>query len=278
MVYNEAVFLPIWARYYASALGVRNLTVLDHGSDDGSLDRLPPGIGVVTLPRTPLDENTRASAVNAFAATLRPYYDVVIYTDCDEIIVPDPDRYPGGLSEYCERCPALVAPIGLDVIHAFDREEPLDLHRPILRQRRFCRFESMECKPLITKRPVSWSPGFHFADQPWHVAHDAYLFHLKVADRDIALRRLELTRTITWSEANLARRVAVHQRERDDQFLDRYFTSTLALLQSGADLTFSFRDDVARLSKAIEESGERRTYPAFFGKVARRPKHFRDFF
>ena len=277
MVHNEAVFLPIWARYYAAALGAENLTVLDHGSDDGSLSCLPPEVGVVTLPRTEFDEYPRAAAVNAFKTALLQYHDVVIYTDCDEIIVPDPATYPGGLRQYCEKCPPLVAPIGVDVFHAPDREGPLDFDRPVLRQRRFCRFSSSKCKPLITREPVTWTIGFHHADRPSHIARDVYLFHLKTMDRDITLQRLAYTRSMPWSPTNVAKGVGGHQRFGDEEFLAKYFNAPLAELQGGTDLRFSFDDDVDRLVSSLIP-GKHYSNSHFFGKVAKRPKRFRDCF
>src|SRR5436190_17272313 len=39
MVQNEAVFLPIWLRYYSRFFGPDDLYVLDHDTSDGSTDR-----------------------------------------------------------------------------------------------------------------------------------------------------------------------------------------------------------------------------------------------
>ena len=277
MVHNEAVFLPIWARYYAGALGAENLTVLDHGSNDGSLSCLPPGVGVVTLPRADFDEHPRTAAVNAFKTTLQQYYDVVIYTDCDELIVPDPAVYPGGLRQYCETCPPLVAPVGLNLFHALDREGPIDFDRPILRQRRFCRFVSTMCKPLITKQPVTWSPGFHFADQPCQIARNVYLFHIKTMDRELALTRLAYTRSMSWSELNVTRGLGRHQRFSDEEFTGEFFHEATSKLCGDDDLRFSFGEDVARLLSSLKP-GKPYSYPHFYGNVAKRPKRFRDCF
>ena len=277
MVHNEGVFLPIWARYYAAALGAENLTVLDHGSDDGSLSRLPPEVGVVTLPRTEIDEFARADAVNAFKVMLQQYYDVVIYTDCDEIIVPDPSAYPGGLRQYCETCPPLVAPIGLNVLHMGEREGPLEADRPILRQRRFCRFASFYCKPLITREPVTWSPGFHHADRKCHIARNVYLFHLKAVDRDVALQRHRYIRSSQWSESNLTKGTGRHQRVSDEAFIREYFTEPAAQLPGEGKPRFSFDDEINQLVASLRP-GDLYVGADFLGKVRRRPKRFRDCF
>jgi hypothetical protein len=63
MAYNEAVFLPVWRRHYGAAVGEHNLFVLDHGSNDGSTDRL----GAVNRVRVPVAILMRTSARHSSA-------------------------------------------------------------------------------------------------------------------------------------------------------------------------------------------------------------------
>ncbi|HET7715642.1 MAG TPA: glycosyltransferase family 2 protein [Bauldia sp.] len=276
-VYNEAYFLPVWFSYYAKALGARNLTILDHGSNDGSLRSLRDRVSIVRLPRTGYDEQKRTDAVNAFKTVLFQYYDVVIFTDCDEFIVPDPAYYPGGLREYCKISPPLSAPVGLQVLHVVDKERPLEDGRPILRQRRFCRFHSDYCKPLIAKEPVTWTPGFHHADRKCEVARNVYLFHIKAADRDHALKRHRFLRSMAWSSATVAAGWGWHQRIGDEAFIDIYFEQPLEQLRRTTDVGFSFAEDLTRLVSSVEEK-DGYCPASFAGKVARRPRRFRDCF
>src|SRR5437867_8001174 len=87
-VYNEAVNLPIWRRYYGGIFGERNLFVIDHSSSDGSTDDLGD-MNKLWLHREELDERKRSLFIAPFVKGLLEYFDTVIYTDCDEIIVPD---------------------------------------------------------------------------------------------------------------------------------------------------------------------------------------------
>jgi hypothetical protein len=89
MVYNEGVNLPIWVRHYKAHCPGATLFVIDHGSDDGSTHGLPE-VNLIPFPRTPFDDQTRAEIVTDFQHALLRLYDVVIYTDCDEMLVADP--------------------------------------------------------------------------------------------------------------------------------------------------------------------------------------------
>lgn len=138
-VFNERVFLPIWLNHYGPKLGYENLFVIDDGSDDGStLDNRI--INLIKKNRTPQDENDRAKLLSCFHAELLNYYDLVIYTDVDEIIVVDPilglslnkylsvDNY-----EYKNV-------IGLNVLHRIEKEAQIDFDKPLFEQRKFVRF------------------------------------------------------------------------------------------------------------------------------------------
>jgi len=113
-VYNEAVNLPIWQKYYGRIFGGENLFIIDHGSSDGSTG-LVGRANKILLPRTELDEHKRCVYMADFHKALLNYFDTVIYTDCDEILVPDLSEYQN-LADYVDRSDfEYIAPIGLDV-------------------------------------------------------------------------------------------------------------------------------------------------------------------
>ncbi len=212
MLYNEPDFAPIWARHYTRQVGARNCYVVDHGSDDGSPETMGP-VNLIRLPRTPFDEQQRNRFVTKLCGALLEFHCFVLHADIDEIVVADPRRYPS-LRDYCENCPRDVTyAIGLNIHHQTDREPALDLDRPVTLQRRYAWFSSTMCKPLLIRRPVQWSEGFHCCEAPVQFA-DLYNFHLRWYDLDLALRRLAKTRTLTWDNAS---RVP-YQRMPDDVF------------------------------------------------------------
>jgi hypothetical protein len=186
MVYNEPDFLPVWARHYRTVLGAEHCYVIDHGSDDESIAASCP-LQVARLPRSPLDEHWRADLVSTLCARLLERYEVVAYTDVDELLVADPRRFNDLVG--------LAAATEADVLTAFGSnilevpgDAPIDLDRPISAQRHWARPYSSLCKPVFIRRPVRWGPGFHYADAASHFG-GLYLFHIAYADNAITARR-----------------------------------------------------------------------------------------
>ena len=219
MVYNEPVWAQVWARHYAGEIGAAHCIIIDHGTDDGSLDHLPAGVGVERVERAPLDEAWRAAYVSARVGRLLQTYDAVIHTDADELLVADPEVFPTlrALIE-ATQVPVLTA-IGLDVQHRPGEEPALDLERPIAAQRRWVRFAASMCKPAVVRRAVTWSPGFHSADAPL-VFDSAFLLHMRYADLGLALKRLDRTRNQSFASLEHD----AHQRVSDEAFTGMVMT------------------------------------------------------
>lgn len=212
MVHSERDMLPVWLRHYAAQVGLENCFVVDHGSDDGSTTGLGR-VNVVRLPRSSLDDRKRTAFMSEFCGNLLKYYDAVIHSDVDELVVADPAYYTG-LSGFCATMPApVMTAIGLDVHHSPVMESPINPARPISQQRPWVRFVSPFCKPAAISRPVTWAPGFHSCDAPIHFGR-LFLFHLKQHDAGRGLRRLHRTRALARTDPT----VPWHQAITDDEF------------------------------------------------------------
>ena len=214
MVYNEDWFLPFWVKYYASHFGAENCYVIDHGSDDGSTLSLG-AVNVIRIPRSPKDNEKRTRFISRFCTALTEWYEAVLHTDVDEIVVLDPST-GCTLRDYCCAPPqACITAIGFDIYQVPEIEKPLDITAQITRQRDFFRFSSSMCKPVLTTKAIDWAPGFHSSNHP--VFFDSlYLFHLRYADLDEGLRRLRRTRSMEWASAD----AGSHQRVPDVQFIE----------------------------------------------------------
>lgn len=184
MARDEAELLPHWVAYYGGQLGRDHLVVLDDGSDDGSTDDLP--CSVLRLPPLAADRDwttTRLELVNSMAGALLAYYDVAVFTDVDEFLVPDPDRYDG-LLHYVSANPhrQVIAPLAVNMLHDADSEAPLDLQRPLLSQRRLVKFAPGMCKPLVKRTGAKWTKGFHGISAPFEIDPGLLMLHMKYCD------------------------------------------------------------------------------------------------
>ena len=200
MARDEAEMLPRWVRHYAAQVGLENLVVLDDNSTDGSTDDL--GCTVHRLPPLAGErfEATRMRLVSGLAGGFLAAYDVVVFVDVDEFLVPDPTRH-ANLRGFLAARPGreVIAPMALNVIHLPQVEGPLRADEPVLGQRRFAKFTPLMCKPSIKRIDAAWRSASHGIEAPFEIDPELYMLHLKFADRDgllrVATHRKELVET-----------------------------------------------------------------------------------
>lgn len=218
MVYDEPDFLPIWVRHYSAQVGSRNCYVIDHGTDDGSTAADFLGdVNIVRIPRSAHDDDRRARFLSGFCSSLLEWYDFVLHSDADEIVVADPAKHES-LTAYCESCKHdVVTAIGFNILHTSD-DLPIDPATKVLEQRKWICFSAAMCKPALTRRPVVWYAGFHRAADVEPTFDGLYLFHLRFLDRDIGLRRLARSRAQAWAHAD----ACTWQRVPDEECLQMF--------------------------------------------------------
>lgn len=183
MVRDEAAMLPRWVDYYGREVGLGNLVVLDDNSVDGSTTGL--ACPVYRLPPPPWKKpwsKTRLQLVNGMARGLLACNDVVIFTDVDEFLVPDPAKYSGLLDYVASTDTPVVAPLALELVHNAQVEPALDPARPLLQQRRFVKLSLGMCKPHVKRVPQHWDGAFHRINAEFQVDPDLLMLHLKYAD------------------------------------------------------------------------------------------------
>lgn len=197
---DEGDRLARWVDYYGGQVGFDNLIVLDDGSVDGSTEKLPCTSHL--LPPAPWKKQWswgRADLVNGMAEGLLACYDVVVFTDVDEFLVPDPKHFDG-LPDYlaARADTAVIAPLALNVLHDAEREPPVDPVRPLLQQRSLVKFVPGMCKPLVKRVPARWGPAFHGIEATFDIDRSLLMLHTKFHDEetmvDVARQRNGLFR------------------------------------------------------------------------------------
>jgi hypothetical protein len=268
-----------WLRYYGGQLGAENLLVVDHGSDDGSTDKIAPA-SRIRLPRTPFDDGKRADLISELASGLLRYYDVVMYTDTDEMLVADPDRFTS-LKDYVSEIQTdAVRATGFEVFHNLDRENALDDSLPILSQRNFAQFSSAYCKPLIHRSPVHWRPGFHACNKHAPADPSLLLFHLRSVDQGEMLNRLETYRKLAWSKQALEAGWSRHLKASSDEAIaSRLRVPINRLERQGGPVPFDPATEAMQYNSRLSQAGEVwRVHPAYTGDVHQIPERMRALF
>jgi glycosyltransferase involved in cell wall biosynthesis len=214
MTYNEKALLPVWLEHYKRQIGLEHCYVIDHGSDDGSTENIDASL--IRLPRTPMDESARAQTVCDFCASLFIGYKRVLFTDADELVVPDP-AISSNLGSYAadHNLPHVVTMFGVDVLHVAE-ESAIDFKAPISHQRCFARPLSALCKPTLIAGRTDWMHGFHciVGNHRPNFA-DLFLFHIAHCDNGILYERQKKRNAATPTSIE-----ASHHSIPPDKFID----------------------------------------------------------
>ena len=222
MVYNEAVFLPIWLRYYSRFFAPEDIYVLDNETDDGSTDI--GGLVTERVERGRVDHRWMKETIERKQHLLfEQGYEIVLVTDVDELVVPDPSL--GDLGDYMDTMiEDYVSCLGYEVVHFPNREPPLDPKRPIGAQRSFWTENAFYNKSALATTPSTWEPGFHRReDGHFRFDPDLYMVHLHRADYEVCLARHQLRSRRPWGAEDDKADMAAHNRITEKGRFDRWF-------------------------------------------------------
>jgi len=159
---NEGGYLPIWLKYYRQFFSDDDIYILDNDSNDGSTSNLPVNVRRVHS-KEYFDHHWLVEIVrNQTQFLLDRGYKYVLFCEIDEIVMPDPLKYPLGLIDYIKKTKQFAVRVeAYDIRHNVTIEAKLDVSQSILQQRRFWMRHTHYDKPLLTSMALHWVPGFH---------------------------------------------------------------------------------------------------------------------
>jgi hypothetical protein len=221
IVHNEAVFLPIWLRYYSRFFCPQDIYVLDHESTDGSTT----GEGFVRVPveHDRIDHTWMVGVLSEHQRELLDRYDSVLTIDVDEIVAPLPSW--GTLGEYIDRLDeGYVNCLGYEILHMRDREPGFRPELPILDQRGYWFANDGYDKPALATEPTPWEPGFHArSDGKMNLDPDLRMLHLHRFDYETCLARHRVRGRRAWHRDDLRAGWAKHNRLEGGRRFERWF-------------------------------------------------------
>lgn len=221
IVNNEPVFLPIWLSYYSRFFAPEDIYVLDNDSTDetvglGGFHRIP-------VSHDGLDNLWMVGTVENLQRQLLEHYDVVVFTDVDELIAPVPTL--GTLGDYLDRFDEeWVNCLGYEIMHVADEEPPLRLDQPIMHQRHHWFYNDAYDKAAIATAPVSWRPGFHARrDSRFNLDPDLRMIHLHRVDYEICLQRHRSRARRPWASLDAQKGWGYHNFIVEERAFRRWF-------------------------------------------------------
>ena len=177
MVWKEDFFLRLWVRYYGGLVGKANLFVISHGQDDRTAE-IAEGCNLVVIPRDEPDahfDETRWEMLSDFASGLTRYYDHVIVSDVDELIISlDGQPLTSRLTAISD---PVTAPAGYEIVPEHDTE--IDEDQPILSQCFKGVLSATYSKPCILSAPARLSAGGHGSKTRPVIDPELALLHLR---------------------------------------------------------------------------------------------------
>jgi hypothetical protein len=173
---RENEFLNKWIQYYRSVLPNAELIVLTDNKDIVSNLKTLKSISVSDASDLKQNKYVRDKDVfNKFQQLLLEDFDVVIYTDVDELIFhPELESLIDTFDQ------DYLTTIGFEIID-FEGTK-IDWNKPILEQRKVGVYSDWYDKPLIVRKPLLWEDGKHNKTTPKNFVDDLYLVHLNKVD------------------------------------------------------------------------------------------------
>ncbi|MGH3975237.1 MAG: hypothetical protein ACRDS9_18195, partial [Pseudonocardiaceae bacterium] len=165
----------------------QDMYVLDHQSTDGSTEG--DGFTRITVSHPEFGTGWQRDTMQHYQHELVGHYDVVLCTDVDEIVAPDPRL--GDLGAYIDRFNQdFITCRGYEVLHQKDHEPPFNPTKSILGQRSTWCANPSYSKSLLASVPMLWHGGFHkLVDGRRNDDQNLYLIHLHRMDYDLCLAR-----------------------------------------------------------------------------------------
>lgn len=248
MVRQEYFYLPVWYKYYSQHFTDKDIYVLHHkvnDEHDTCMTLLPDTVNKAEYDHPDWDSLRWNLEVERHYRHLLNYYECVFFTDIDEILVPNLEKYPNGLRSYLETFQQTSNEVnrkctGIDLVQLRHNDESksesesetkvYDPTQPILRQRHNGQYVSLYNKPMLSKKPFRFAIGFHDIKPDkmgrtlnTRVDPDLILLHLHRYDWTFYRQRHQERAKFKFSDEELKAGYCYHYREEDEQKLQKQF-------------------------------------------------------
>lgn len=229
---DEIDLLPVWVEHHKACAPETQLYVLNHDSLGDAAYYLEglkaEGVEVIPVHREmSFDYGWLARTAQDFSAFLLNSYDVVGFTEVDELLWSTPDTT---LAAVLEDPAPFIRASGYCVVHHHPGEPDMDWSKPVLAQRKHWYPSRRYSKICFMRQRVYYGQGFHVAHNvpdalPPH--YSLLCVHLHQADYKTTLLRHQRNAGRFWDPRYRMSDQGVHQRLDNPGDLERYLLCNL---------------------------------------------------
>ncbi len=228
MTQNEEIFLPIWLKYYSKYFEGDDIFVFDHRSTDNSIEKCSQSFKFRHLRLNYpfsfdhkwfqfVEENTYVKLLES--------YEYVLFTDVDEILLANSEKYTG-LDDYINKLQEdRVRCLGYDLINVKDKESIFNVNESVLSQRKYWYRTEMYDKTLLSKIPLKFTIGNHTLSgirQP-RQDKDLLLIHLHKLDFEMCWNKNVEKAKLQWNDVDISTERGWQNRITDLAQFEEYF-------------------------------------------------------
>jgi len=197
IVKDEEYYLDKWLNYYSQFFNKKDIYILDHQTQDGSTDNLDCNV-IKIVNVLAFDHYWLVEQVQNFQQTLLEKYEVVIFTEVDEILYSLNQSFDSFVEDFrLDNNLQHLCSIGYEIQQNTETEKFLNKEDKIIENRNFWfKYPSYD-KTLITKIPLKYQPGFHFCNYD-KVYGNLFLLHLHRVDLNLMIERRQ-KRVTNWN-------------------------------------------------------------------------------
>jgi len=206
--HNETFYLPIWINYYSKYFEPKDMYILAHNCSGKTLDILKDaedsGINVTYLKTEDIfNHDWLLNQVHTTQRNLLERYNYVVFTDCDEIIIPTNctlKEFLDNATEDAYRC------------DGWEVQEDKMYPSPGF------------CKTLISKVPLKYVHGYHTSVPEFPKYNNLPMYHIKRLNYEEAWKRNQKLLEEKWDKFAVDNRLSWQNRvPNEEEFKDSFY-------------------------------------------------------
>lgn len=209
--HQEQWFLPMWIKYYSQFFAPEDMYILAHNSDKIDTDCHVEYLNTDEI----FNHDWLLQTVQGFQRELLKKYDYVVFTDCDEFLVPlDCD-----LGTFMDNAPEeAYRALGHDV-----QEDKMYLSHGF-------------SKTLISRIPLIWCHGYHFSQPEFPINDRLHLYHLHFLSYKECWERNQRLAKEKWDAGAIRDNLGFQNRIDEKEAFDKMFYATGELTEHSEQL------------------------------------------